>query len=187
MPAKQLVVAFSGHMTDAPNRPSPRFPEARVPAVRARIHGALEKLGASLWGVCSGARGGDQIFARALLDLGGSLTVVLPFPVEGFKQTSVGQGWNDGLDQLLRADRVQVLPPLYQALPVAQAQQNQAFAECNDVIVKTARELAQRLSADSLFLALHHRTNTDARGGTLEVLEQWKRQGGRVEVIDPLE
>jgi hypothetical protein len=154
--------------------------------VRARIRAVLETLGAPLTGVSSAARGADDIFARTVLALGGSVIIVLPFPAQDFEQTSVGQGWKNSFYELLGADRVTVLPPLYHVLPPSEEERNRAFAECNEVIAKTARELSQRENADALFLAVYRRTSSDARGGTMDAFENWKRSGGRVEVIDPL-
>jgi hypothetical protein len=182
------VVGFSGHMTDAPDRTSPRFPEARVGAVRARVREVLERQGKALHGVSSGARGGDLIFLETLLALGGTATILLPFSAAVFKQTSVGQGWDDRFDHVLSAHGVELPPPLHATLPAARADQEAAFEACNALIVQRLSEFA-RLAHDEqpLFLAVFRETAAQNIGGTWDAIDRWRKLGRAVEVIDPLE
>jgi hypothetical protein len=180
------AVGFSGHMTDSPTRESPRFPESRVPEVRARVRAALENQGL-LHGVCSGARGGDMLFARAVLELGGRVTLLLPFPPAAFKQTSVGHGWDDEFDQVVRHPSVELRPPLLPQLPATSDEQNEAFERCNAWIVETLETLAQREhDADPMLLVVYHSAGTDQAGGTADAIRRWQALGHRVVVIDPL-
>lgn len=67
------VVVFSGHMIDDPavrgvgKEKPPRFPPAKVEAAAERIRAALDEVGlvAGDLGLCSGASGGDLLFAEA--------------------------------------------------------------------------------------------------------------------------
>jgi hypothetical protein len=180
------VVAFSGHMTDAPSRPTPRFPEAHVPSVRQRIREALTRLRQPLLGVSSAARGADLLFIDELLALGGHATVVLPFPQSDFKQTSVGQGWDDLFERLLKSPQVHVPEPLLSERPADSARTDAAFAECNDRIIQIARELVKQHGVpDALFLAVYKQTQTDLLGGTKHAFDAWTSTGGRLELIDP--
>jgi hypothetical protein len=181
------LVGFSGHMTDSPSRASPRFPESRVSEVRARVRAALEHQGL-LHGVCSGARGGDMLFARAVLDLGGRLTLLLPFPPDAFKRTSVGQGWDDEFDHVMRHPRVEIRTPLLPQLPATSDEQNEAFERCNAWIVDTLETLAQsEHDSDPMLLVVYHSTRTDRAGGTADAIRRWKELGHPVVIIDPLE
>jgi hypothetical protein len=181
------LIGFSGHMTDAPDRASPRFPESRVDSVRARVRAALERQGKPLHGVSSGARGGDLIFLEEVLALGGSATILLPFPAPAFKLTSVGQAWGERFDRVLSAARVEVLPPLHAALPESNAAREAAFEACNALIVDTLNELAQLAHDDQpLFLAVFRDTGTQNVGGTWDAIERWRKRGRAALVIDPL-
>lgn len=181
------VIGFSGHMTDAPDRTSPRFPESRVASVRARVRAVLERQGKALHGVSSGARGGDLIFIEELLALGGSATVLLPFQASSFKETSVGQGWNEVFDRVLSEARVELPPPLYAELPASNDARDEAFAACNALIVDKLNELAALAhDVQPLFLAVFHQTAAHNVGGTWDAIERWRKLGRTALVIDPL-
>lgn len=185
-PARRFV-GFSGHMTDAPDRKSPRFPEAHVEAVGRRLRAVLEKEPRPLHGVSSAARGGDLEFLKQLLALGGTASVLLPFPAPGFKQTSVGQGWNDTFDRLLAHPAVTVYPPLHAAMPTSEDAQAAAFEACNVQIVDTLIELAAKgRDAAPLFLSVFHDAGARQQGGTWDAIERWRKRGGHVEIIDPM-
>jgi hypothetical protein len=181
------LVGFSGHMTDAPDRPSPRFPESRVRTVRERVRAVLAKQGRPLHGVSSAARGGDLIFVEELVALGGTATVLLPFTATLFKKTSVGQGWDELFDRLSADPSVETLPPLSPEPPMSSDAQNAAFEVCNARIVE---ELAQRARAAKdpapLFLAVFRPNEAKHVGGTWDAIERWRRLGHEVEIIDPL-
>jgi hypothetical protein len=181
------IVGFSGHMTDAPDRATPRFPESRVESVRTRLRAVLERQTQPLHGVSSGARGGDLIFLEELLALGGSATILLPFPADAFKQTSVGQGWDERFERVLAAPEASVPAPLYAALPASTADRDAAFEACNALIVQNLKQLAT-LAHDQhpLFIAVFRDTGSQNPGGTWDAIARWRRLGHPVEVIDPL-
>ena len=185
MQREPSVIAFAGHMTDAKSGPA-RFPEARVPAVRAAIHEKLVGLHAPLVGVSSAARGGDLLFLEALLALGGSAQIILPFPAEDFRRTSVGHGWNDAFDRALGAERVTLAPPIHDQLPATDEARGRAFGEVNREILRIALALAVQRHAEPLFLALYHSSDQDKEGGTKRALDEWQREGRRVAIVDPL-
>ena len=95
------VILFAGHMIDKPDRAQPRFPPDREPVAAAAIERILgEQLNASPGdlALCSGANGGDLLFAEACLRRG--LKLELRFPVEEsrFVRDSVafaGGQWRD--------------------------------------------------------------------------------------------
>ena len=67
-----IVVLFSGHMIDAPDRKTPRFPPDKEPVAATAIADALAKIGAAKGdlAICGGACGGDLLFAEAALARG---------------------------------------------------------------------------------------------------------------------
>jgi hypothetical protein len=181
------IVGFSGHMTDAPDRGTPRFPESRVESVRTRLRAVLERQTQPLHGVSSGARGGDLIFLEELLALGGSATILLPFPAASFKHTSVGRGWNERFDRVLSAARVEVPAPLHAALPASSVEQEAAFESCNALIIQSLTELATLAhDARPLFIAVFHDSSAQHTGGTWDALARWRQLGHPVELIDPM-
>src|SRR5919108_3249799 len=86
------VLLFSGHMIDAPDRATPRFPPQAVPIARQAIEHTLDGIGANQHdlAISSGACGGDLIFAQAALARGVPLQMYLPFAKVDFLPESVG-------------------------------------------------------------------------------------------------
>jgi tetratricopeptide (TPR) repeat protein len=103
------VVAFAGHMIDAPERELPRFPAALEPSVRTAIRERLARLQAPV-AYTSAACGADLLFIEEAQAIGAEVNVVLPFDREDFVRTSVaigGDGWVARFDAALdRATRV---------------------------------------------------------------------------------
>lgn len=93
--APPVVVAFAGHMIDAPGRTTPRFPAALEQRIKDSIRSAIRTLQASI-GYCSLACGGDILFAEVMAEEGGEVHVVIPFKQEDFVDTSIrfaGDHW----------------------------------------------------------------------------------------------
>jgi len=103
------IVAFAGHMIDAPDRPVPRFPAALVPTVQAAVREHVARLNTPI-AYTSAACGADLIFIEAALEAGAEVNVVLPFERGDFVRTSVAVGggdWSERFDAALsRATRV---------------------------------------------------------------------------------
>jgi tetratricopeptide (TPR) repeat protein len=103
------VVAFAGHMIDAPGRSLPRFPTALVLAVRAAVREHVARLTTPIV-YTSAACGADLIFIEAAVEAGAEVNVVLPFDREDFVRTSVAVGGDDWVERfdaaLSRATRV---------------------------------------------------------------------------------
>src|SRR5215204_2901388 len=92
------VVVFSGHLTDAPDRPRPRFPQDLETAARRGIADALDRwgIGPNDIGVCGGARGGDILFAELCVERDARVLLCVALPPERFLETSVraeGTDW----------------------------------------------------------------------------------------------
>jgi hypothetical protein len=96
--APRRVFLFSGHMIDAVDRSSPRFPAAKEPLAAAAIGKLLDEIGADATdaAISSGACGGDLLFAEACLQRGLRVEIYLPLVDEEFVQESVnfaGEHW----------------------------------------------------------------------------------------------
>jgi hypothetical protein len=175
------VAAFTGHLTDAPGRVHPRFPEAKVPDVRQRIRALLKQRNVQ-HGVCSAARGADLIFLSELLERRGKAQVVLPFPVEAFKKASVGKGWDDQLDELLSSSAVDLVVLRQKAPP--ESELLMAFAECNRTIARLAVAQATRFDQSPLLIALWDGVKGGGDGGTGDFVKHWREDPERhLEII----
>jgi len=178
------VVAFSGHMTDAPGRAVPRFPEDKVESVRREIRTWVSGHGGRIHAVCSAARGADLLFLEEVLGRRGSATVLLPFPAADFKKVSVGQGWDERFDTALGNDRVEVRPPLLEKVP-PESEQASAFERCNVAVVDEAERLAALYDdTDPVLLTVWNGNPGDASGGTAHAVSMWRQRGHRSNNID---
>src|SRR5207247_2019584 len=82
------VVAFSGHVIDAPQRAARRFAAEAEAAVAARLERWVVENDVRV-AIASVANGADILFLEAVRRHGGGADVGLPHPVEDFSRTSV--------------------------------------------------------------------------------------------------
>jgi hypothetical protein len=177
------VVAFSGHLTDAPGRAIPRFPENKQAAVRRELEKWVRANGGRVHAVCSAARGGDLLFLEVVLANEGTATVLLPFPPAAFKQVSVGQGWDKRFDAVLGNARVDERKPLFNELAPAN-EQPAAFERCNDAIIEEAVKLAKAFDdAEPVLLTVWNRSPGE-QGGTASMVAAWLDRGNRHENVE---
>lgn len=112
------------------------------------------------------AAGADAIFARAVLDLGGRLVVLLPSADYG--ESRVGAAYRTTFDHLLaEADEVRVMP-----YPHAS---RDAYAAANENLIA---------AADVLFAVWDGRPD-DNRGSTAEAVSRARAAGKQVHVVWP--
>jgi tetratricopeptide (TPR) repeat protein len=110
----RLVVLFSGHMIDRPDRPEPRFPSDKEDVASAAIEAMLERLqvGEGDLAICGGACGGDLLFAETALARGSHVELHLPFPEPTFMANSVtfaGPIWRDRFIAVRDHERTELL------------------------------------------------------------------------------
>ncbi len=175
------VLAFTGHMLDAPTRRRPRFPVVSVPRVKEQIERLLHRLQASI-GYSSAACGSDVLFLECLQARGGESNVILPFDREDFYQTSVdfaGEEW------MHRADRA-----LARAYQVSQANRGRyggddlLFAYANTIIMGQAILRSQLLETEPHLIAVWDGNRNGTVGGTSEFVEIWESLGFPLTAID---
>lgn len=175
------VVAFAGHMIDAPDRPQPRFPPALVPAVRA----ALDRYVANLHQpvvFASAACGADLLFIEAALDHGAEVNIVLPFGRDDFVRTSVAIGggeWVTRFDAgLSRATRV------ITAAEESYLGDDVLFEHGANLLEGFAALRASQLQTSPSLLCVVDTTGSGRVGGTLASFERWTQNVGPPQVID---
>jgi len=175
------VVAFAGHMVDAPDRSMPRFPPALAPQVRSAMNDYVARLHMPIV-YTSAACGADLMFIECALDAGAEVNVVLPFNRDDFVRTSVavgGDGWTGRFDAALaRATRV------------IMATDERHLGD--DVLFEHAALLleglailraAQLETAPSLYCVIDP-ASSGRVGGTQASFERWSRHVGPPQVLD---
>ena len=85
------VILFSGHMFDAPNRPTPRFPVEQEESAAQKIAEAIDALraGEEDLALCQAAAGGDLLFLEACQQRGVRCEILLPFGEPEFIERSI--------------------------------------------------------------------------------------------------
>ena len=174
------IVAFTGHMIDAGNRASPRFPAALEPAVKAALRESLAAISpAAVY--ASAACGCDLLCLEIARELGAETHVVLPFPAAEFRRVSVefaGGSWADRFDRALAAaTSVTVTSDHYASGSAA------TFEYANLMLTGSARLRAQQLDTTMRAIAVCDPEDNPRRGGTASTLAQWQRAGFEVQRI----
>ena len=175
------VVAFTGHMLDAPGRKPPRFPETMADSARRAIEAVLDRLGSSI-GYSSAACGGDILFVESLQARGGEANVILPFDRREFLAVSVsfaGERWERRASAVLdTASRVEI------ANPGSYGGEDLLFSFANRLILGKAIQRSRLLETEAHLIALWDGRRSRAVGGTGEFVEVWEGTGRPLTVID---
>jgi hypothetical protein len=175
------VLAFAGHMIDAPDRSTPRFPAALAPAVADAIRERLARMHLPVV-YTSAACGADLIFVEAALEIGAEVNVVLPFDREDFVRTSVapaGDGWATRFDQALsRATRVVM------ATEERYLDDDVLFEHAAMLLEGLCVLRAAQLETSPLLLSVVDAAMPGRVGGTRASCERWTQNVGTPEVID---
>ena len=175
------VLAFAGHLIDAPHRTTPRFPGALAPAVAAAIGARLARMHLPVV-YASAACGADLIFVEAALDLGAEVNVVLPFDREDFVRTSVapgGDSWTKRFDYALsRAARV------IMATEERYLDDDVLFEHAAMLLEGLCVLRAAQLETAPALLCVVDAAAPGRVGGTLASYERWVRNVGTPEVIE---
>lgn len=180
------VFLFSGHVIDAPERPTPRFPTEKGGIAAKKIAEALDQQGAGPDDVAlaQAAAGGDLLFLEACRQRGVRCQILLPFDEPSFIQRSIlpsksGDAWRDRyytLTATLRnAPRTmsEELGPLPKGVD--------PYERCNLWLLYTALACG----VDKVrFLCLWNGGGGDGPGGTAHMYKEVERRTGRVTWID---
>ncbi|MBX2989734.1 MAG: tetratricopeptide repeat protein [Bacteroidetes bacterium] len=180
----RTVILFSGHMIDAPDRPTPRFPPSKKDSVTAAIAATLEELNAGPGdlAICSGACGGDLLFDEACLARGSRLELRLPFAEPEFLQRSVsfaGEEWSKKFFEVKAHPNAKVLFMLEELGPSAKNQS--PFARNNVWQLYTALSHGpEKLTC----ICLWDGKGGDGPGGTQHMIQEAKKRSGRIRILD---
>jgi tetratricopeptide (TPR) repeat protein len=180
------VLLFSGHMIDASDRPTVRFPAEKESVGAQKIAEALDQLGAGPedLALAQGASGGDLLFLEACRQREVRVQLLLPLPEPEFIQRSIlpsagGDKWRDRFYLLTSGlkDAPRIMPDELGPLPKDMS----PFERCNLWLLYTALSYG----IDKVrFICLWNGGGGDGPGGTAHMYEEVKRRTGRVTWID---
>jgi len=175
------VIAFAGHMIDAPGRSTPRFPAALAPVVEAALRERCARFRQPIV-YTSAACGADLIFIEAALDVGAEVNIVLPFERADFARTSVAVGGSAWIERFNAA--------LERAARVIMATDENHLGD--DVLFEHASLLvegftllrASQLETTPKMLCVLDPVADGRLGGTHASFERWKAHVGLPQTID---
>jgi hypothetical protein len=177
------VVLFSGHMIDAPDRQTPRFPPNKEPVAASAIADALSKIAATRGdlAICGGACGGDLLFAEACLARGMRLELYIPFQEPTFLANSVdfaGGDWHDRYVAAKSKATLHVMPDELGPLPAGE----NPYERNNQWML----EQAARFGGEKIaFISLWNGLGGDGPGGAQHLMDEARRKTDRIYWLDP--
>jgi hypothetical protein len=187
---KTRVIVFSGHRIDAPDRPVPRFPDARADQARSMIRTAVEQEiaqadGASVEGIAGGASGGDIIFHEVCAELGIPTSLLLAMPPKAFAARSVADADSNWMERF-RSLCERVPPRVLQdseELPdwLAGLEDYSVWQRSNLWILHNG---LARANADVTLIVLWDGKGGDGPGGTQDMVQIARRRGVKVVHLD---
>ncbi|HEX3356913.1 MAG TPA: adenylate/guanylate cyclase domain-containing protein [Tepidisphaeraceae bacterium] len=175
------VIAFTGHMIDAPGRATPRFAPEMEGDVRERIEQAIDRLDARI-AFGSAACGADLLFIEALQQRGAEVNIVLPFAVEDFVRESVRHAGADWERRFWRA-----LEIAGKAVAFATDEPYLKTVDLfrfNDQLVRSLAWLrAHSMASRPALVAVYDGEGGAADAGTAQAVASWPEKD-RLHVID---
>jgi len=178
------VLLFSGHMIDAPNRPTPRFPAAKEPIAAQKIAEALDALGVSSedLALTQGACGGDLLFTEACQQRGVKVQWLQPFEELDFiKKSVIGRGETWHVRYLTAKAKlttaIRSAPQELGPLPAG----SDPYERCNLWLLSTALSYGVNKVQ---FICLWDGGGGDGPGGTAHMYQEVNRRTGQVTWID---
>jgi hypothetical protein len=180
------VFLFSGHMIDAPGRPTPRFPPSCELAAAREIAAVLDRLGAGPadLAISQAAAGGDILFLEAAEARGLHCRVMLPFDEPEFIRLSIlpsgdGPAWRDRW--LALQARLGEPPRVMHRELGPKPPGVDVFERANHWLTDTALAFGP---AKVRFMCLWNGAGGDGPGGIRQMMDEVVRHAGEVHWID---
>lgn len=178
------VLLFSGHMIDAPNRPTPRFPAAKELIAAQRIAEVLGQLGAGPedLALTQGACGGDLLFTEVCQQRGVQVQWLQPFDEPDFINKSVicrGETWHRRYlaAKAKLTTEIRSAPRELGPLPIG----SDPYERCNLWLLSTALSYGGNKVH---FIGLWDGGGGDGPGGTAHMYQEVTQRLGQVTWID---
>ena len=178
----ERAILFSGHMIDAPNRATPRFPPQLEPKVAQAIATKLDEVqaGPQDTAISSGACGSDILFAEAAHDRGAALRIYLPFEEPTFLEKSVNFAdaeWPERFSAVTSRARLFIAPRELGPLP----EDADPYERTNLWMLDEARRIG---GANIVFICVWNGEEGDGPGGTKHMMDSVRKAGGAAHWID---
>jgi hypothetical protein len=176
------VLLFSGHMIDAPDRRTPRFPPDKEPVAAAAIAKTLAEIGVTQvdLAICGGACGGDLLFAEACVARDMTLELYIPFDEPTFLAGSVDFADADWHNRYLAARSKATLHVMPDELGPLLAGEN-PYERNNRWMLESAARFGE---AKIAFIALWNGEGGDGLGGTQHFMNEARRKTERIYWLD---
>jgi pilus assembly protein FimV len=172
--AVPVVIVFSGHMLDSPQRPARerRFPAELEPAVASKIRRVLN-LSLPAIGFSSAAAGSDILFLEQMKSLEQTYHILLSGPQREFKERSVDYAeasWGERFQKVLASAK-----SVEEANSHHPADNSSAYCFATRLLSGRALMQAKQLSLDLIALAVWNGKPGLGRGGTASFIDYWNR------------
>ncbi len=180
------VAVFSGHLIDAPERTTPRFPPEEEERVRIRLREIVNRRRIA-FGYASCACGGDVLFLEEVLAAGGRVVVAPPLPLEKAVERSVSVApgdWEARLRAVLRHPRTTLLEPECDETGEDDAV---IYSFCNRHLFGLATLRARELGFPLRGVCVWDGRIGATPGGTSSAVQRWRLAGLPIDIVPPLE
>jgi hypothetical protein len=176
------VLLFSGHMIDAADRKTPRFPPDKESVAAAAIANTLAEIGAERGdlAICGGACGGDLLFAEACLARDMRLELYIPFDEPTFLASSVDFADANWHDRYLAAKSVATLHVMPNELGPLPPSENPYERNNLWMLNSAARFGSEKIS----FISLWNGEGGDGPGGAQHFMDEASRKTKRIYWLD---
>jgi hypothetical protein len=177
-----VIIVFGGVQADPPGSPPYRFPASQVDDVSTRVQNLLSSLSPRLL-VGAAASGSDLVFLEQALGLGLKPRIVLPFPVDRFRQTSVE---SRGPDWVRRYEHVlaEVSAGRAELEILDEPEDDDVYVRTNERLLARARDL--RLDGEEIVVIVLRPSASDGRSVTDDLAERGQMAGFLVLDLDCL-
>jgi len=184
------VLLFTGHMIDAADRKTPRFPADKVDVARQKITEAIaaeqQISGGIAYGVAGCASGGDILFHEVCESLSIPTRIFLALPRELYIPQSVapaGPQWVEDFNRLVRSRPVRVLgdsaelPRWLQEKPDYNIWQRNNLWNLHNALAAVGGE-------NVTLIALWNGATGDGAGGTADMVQKARDRGAKTIILD---
>ena len=179
------VLLFTGHMIDAPDRKTPRFPADKVDIARQKI--AEQQIsGGIAYGVAGCASGGDIIFHQVCESMGIPTRIFLALPRELYIPQSVapaGPQWVENFNHLVRSSPVRVLCDSTELPRWLQEKPDYSIWQRNN-LWNLHNALAAAGGENVTLIALCNGATGDGAGGTADMVQKARDRGAKTIILD---
>ncbi len=172
---KPRIALFAGHRIDRAGRISPRFPEHISSRIKARLKKILIGMKFDI-GIASAADGADILFHECLQETGKRIHIILPSPLEHFREKilkSEKEKWIDRFDRIVQqADRIEVSSASRFA-----GNADSAYQFSSDNMLEYALEITEAIDGELIPVVIWDKRSTNQPGGTGYIVSNLRKLG----------